>query len=145
LVLGTCVTKPKDCSTDTAADYQCGCDGITYYNSCYRKLAGQNAESTTAECDSTNGNTKKCGGASFPQLACPSGTHKCVKVAASETNCTITGALGTGKCWALPNTCPSAIILVRNYRSCSDAATCLSMCDAMKSGTYYAKQCIKLP
>lgn len=145
MVLGTCATKPTDCSTETVADTQCGCDGVTYYNSCYRRQAGTN-KSAAAECDSTDTNTQKCGGATLPYLTCPSQTHTCVKAAASATNCTITSAFGTGKCWALPDTCPTnVLVFVKNYRACGDDTTCLSICAARKSGTYYPKQCITLP
>lgn len=55
--LGTCAARPTSC--EPVMDIKCGCDGLTYLNSCYRQLAGVDGERGPGPCMQMN--SKRCG------------------------------------------------------------------------------------
>lgn len=55
--LGTCTVRPTSC--EPMMELKCGCDGLTYLNSCYRQLAGVDGERGPGPCMQMN--SKRCG------------------------------------------------------------------------------------
>jgi hypothetical protein len=112
---GQCAFRPLFC--DSTTEPVCGCDGVTYWNECVRKLNGASA-STTGSCDST---ALPCS----PSVACPQGAY-CARLfppGACEAD-------GGGSCWMLPETCPDADVNV--WSSCT-GSTCDDTCTAIAS------------
>ncbi|MCA9671798.1 MAG: hypothetical protein KC503_39635 [Myxococcales bacterium] len=115
---GTCAATTK---------LECGCNGVTYFNTCLRQQAKVSSVATGV-CSTT---AATCGGITSTKCAVK-GTV-CVRQGSSSCP-TI---LATGKCWVLPATCSSKDST--GYRDCSASpAKCASLCTAAKSGRYYA-------
>ena len=68
---GACETRPRFCTEDAVP--VCGCDGITYWNDCFRKTAGVSAM-TPGECTS---GARKCGVGGGPHGGPPGGDDRC--------------------------------------------------------------------
>ncbi len=104
----------------------CGCDGVTYWNSCLAAHDGVNVGSKN-ECKGSGAQT--CGG--IGGVTCKRGL-KCSQV---QDQCGVADLGGT--CWKVPDSCPPST--VGSYRKCSinPGAACASLCDAVSSGDAY--------
>lgn len=116
--LGNCIARPFGCDNEVRP--QCGCDGVTYLNSCLRRSAG--VESSADEpgpcrqpppCDTT----RPCADGAF-----------CARIV-FPNEC---GRVGPGQCWVVPETCgPSP--RVEHHYACGQAQTqCLDLCAAVR-------------
>lgn len=94
---GTCHFPPFSCPN--VEDPKCGCDGITYFNDCLRKLAGVSA-ADDGECKH---GYASCGA---DGSGCGSGAL-CARLGFFGTAATCPPLPG-GHCWVLPSTCPAA-------------------------------------
>jgi hypothetical protein len=115
---GSCTHRPICMGMD---GYQpvCGCNGVTYWNDCLRKVDGASLESSD-ECSTA----KSCNG----NGDCPPGPFAtCARV--SQVSCPSSGA--TGVCWGVPPQCPPG--QPANVENCSGGA-CMDLCGALKSG-----------
>lgn len=114
---GDCHQKPLCMGID---EYEpvCGCNGVTYWNDCLRKLDGANFKEMD-QCDAA----KSCNVASD----CSQGPWAtCARV--SQVSCPTSGAPGV--CWATPAVCPGG--QSTNAQSCAGGA-CMDLCSALKS------------
>jgi hypothetical protein len=90
--MGTCLPVPEACPEYWGP--VCGCDGITYPNSCFANAAGVSV-AATGECGATG---QTCGG--FPGTQCPKGEF------CSYAPDAICGAAdATGTCAPIPGAC----------------------------------------
>jgi hypothetical protein len=113
--VGHCERKPFDCPATT--DLTCGCDGITYWNDCLRKLQGVTAASE--------------GYCTQDVLPC-TGPGTCppkVSCARLFPSCT---SDGTGACVMLPYACPPPPGGER-YGQCGDPTSCVDACTAIRT------------
>jgi hypothetical protein len=138
---GTCAPiAPDGCASFGP---ECGCDGISYYNSCVRQRAGVSSAGQ-GQCEYQMGIPGvPCG----PKLACPGGMSCAFLFSLPQLPTFLDGAVpddvecriaqnleGVGVCWALPNACPdSSSLLVRS--PCG--STCIEGCAAIRNGGPY--------
>lgn len=124
-VAGTCQLLPPTCASDEKS--VCGCDGITYFNDCLRRLNGVTS-SSPGMCMLQNAVT--CGGPQ--QTPCPSDTY-CWRFFGGKT----CPPDVLGSCWVVPDVCPAP----GPYRFdlCGGGAECRGLCDAVKGGGVYHK------
>jgi hypothetical protein len=116
---GHCQMRPPFC--DSARQVVCGCDGVTYWNDCLRRLAGTTLSTadycaTPATCDAAH--------------ACPSGAW-CAHLVPSSGRC---DQDDVGMCWVLPPTCAPDDV---RWQACSGASECVDTCTAIRSGLPY--------
>jgi hypothetical protein len=129
---GSCAPRPIFC--DANALPVCGCDHVTYWNSCVRQDFGVSAEHA-GECGAigtictTNAD---CGaaGVTCEQLLLPP-MDDCAEP-------------GLGTCWATPNDC-GMTTENRRWLACSEPgigspASCVTTCDAIQSGKRYTPE-----
>jgi hypothetical protein len=123
---GTCLPPPQSCDATEAP--VCGCDGLTYFNDCWRQAFGVSA-STPGPCGQGG---VFCGGPNDP--ACPTGAL-CAQLGSPHDGCH--EVLGT--CWVLPPHCPTTVP-TNAWDSCSPTGgVCVSTCDAIKAGGAYRR------
>lgn len=91
--MGTCVARPLFCDPDPVP--VCGCDGVTYWNDCYRHQFGV-ASSTLGEC---SGYARRCNvGAD-----CGDFPAYCAHILPPGRTCDdVTYPLPEGICWVIP-------------------------------------------
>ncbi|MBX7098060.1 MAG: hypothetical protein K1X89_10130 [Myxococcaceae bacterium] len=123
-VSGRCRPRPLFC--DGAASPVCGCNGVTYWNDCVRRAAGQSL-SGDGEC--TAGAT--CGGGQ----GCPDPRASCNLLVDEASSC---GRATVGRCWGLPRECPPGSP-GGTFSPCSGGGMCVSSCDAIRSGQAHAR------
>jgi hypothetical protein len=124
---GVCKRRPNVCPNEQ--QITCGCDGITYWNSCLRLQAGVES-GTPDEC--TEG-AKTC---SSPDAnECPKVGASCAQLIQPDVQCTdhILGA-----CWILPPTCPLRPSM-ETWISCADPKVCEDLCSSIRSGTVHQR------
>jgi hypothetical protein len=129
-LVGTCEDRPTTC--DNSESPVCGCDGITYWNDCIRRLHGEEA-SSNGKCDGAT--AMHCGGLANLQCAEPWAT--CAFIFQDNGVCAMKDP--KGNCWALPDTCPQ-VVIGGNLRPCGPNPTtpCSCTCKAIKAGgTWY--------
>jgi hypothetical protein len=124
---GTCQLFPAECGQAPELAV-CGCDGITYFDDCWRQ-AGGIAASSKGPC--SLGNAKRCGGPSRPM--CPSGTY-CAQL--GETGPGPCGPDDVGTCWVLPLTCPPMGFDL--WTPCQ-GGHCFDTCNAIRDGGAYRR------
>lgn len=111
-------------------DAQCGCNGVTYWNTSIARKAGMAIRNGGA-CKPDAPGTALCGG--FGGANCPGSS--CNMQVAKKQECNI--ADQGGECWALPTQCPAVAVGGRS-RACGLAPTCSDECNAIKKGgTWY--------
>lgn len=123
--LGECRTRPALCDGEPRAS--CGCNGVTYWNECLRRRAGQSVQSQ-GECSVP----ADCGGRG--QRVCPDPLAVCARLS-PPGSCPpppmMGGGLPDGVCWVLPDVCPSPG--VGAWQSCGPPQACEDTCRAMHS------------
>lgn len=147
---GTCEAIPgvNSCTDDYAPE--CDCNGVSYFNGCLRRAAGQRVASS-ASCDSTfpmmpfQCRPPRAEGAppgGEPSRACPLETSSCSFVFSISSEfadagidfrdliCRSPVASVVGTCWVLPATCPSSS--AAHLRTCS--GQCIDACVAIREG-----------
>jgi hypothetical protein len=127
---GHCAPRPASC-TGTKQATVCGCDGITYHDSCLLHSNGQNS-SGSGECAKADDGTLGC--SSSDELACTAKGGVCAYKA--ELGCAAIPTVNKGVCWILPATCPGADD--QSAHSCSaEQTSCTSECLVIKSRQNY--------
>lgn len=113
--VGTCQQKPTFDCRSTGPELVCGCDDVTYFNSCYRRNAGTSPREPH-EC----GNPLPCGadGGCPAEAVCARLTTACGAVEPE------------GTCWVVPPTCPGT----GTFQECGNPSVCLDPCQAIRGG-----------
>jgi hypothetical protein len=131
---GVCLRTPFNCPSAFEGGV-CGCDGVLYWNDCLRARDG--VPSSATECGHV---VAYCGDSKQP--ACPVRDAVC---ALYDPNGGGNCALGRGRCWVLPDTCP-ADAGGPNGPAGPPAASCgpppfmcMDLCDALSSGNPYGR------
>ncbi len=142
-VAGTCTPFPISCSGDEQP--VCGCDGVSYFNDCLRRIAGV-AASTPEEC-------KANGLGCSPTKACPADAV-CSQLAGGKAASGDPCRPGPqeGRCWVLPPTCPPASRADRWDECVPPAGTepptgappplglqCVDTCTAIRAGRRFSR------
>ncbi len=125
-VEGECQPAPKFCGNEERVE--CGCDGVSYFNSCFRRAAGV-AELHDGECTSES---RPCD-ADNP---CPSGATCAVLLGFGDVG--MCSGHEHGTCWVVPSTCPDP--RTPDYWTACDpdaGITCASTCKAIATGKTY--------
>ena len=120
---GDCARRPAFC--DASPNPFCGCDGITYFNDCWRETRGI-AAATRGECEV--GVALSCGGAA--RATCPPESFCAEVVPGPADTCP---ADATGDCWVLPPVCGS-MDPINRWMPCGPPAPCVDTCTAFRSG-----------
>jgi hypothetical protein len=137
---GGCMRRPTVCPSDLAPS--CGCDTITYFNDCWRRLSGI-AASTKGECETT---IIDCGG-SNPYMPCPkviagplAGQMHCAQLLFDQSMC---APDIKGRCWVLPPQCdPNALGDVQRWMPCDGPGACVDTCTAIwNNGPHFPVPC----
>jgi hypothetical protein len=118
---GRCEPLPLVCSEVSGPI--CGCDGVTYWNDCVRRLA-KVSSSAAGECYDA---PALCGGKD--NRACPANTY-CAHVSPVG----VCDPMEPGRCWGMPTTCPTGVkIGTYNCAAPQEPANCVGLCAAIKS------------
>ena len=121
-VVGQCAIKPLFCDNDPHPE--CGCDGVTYWNSCLRKLAGITA-GAAGQCE-LQAQAATCGGPSG--VACPDG-GVCARLYHGMCD-----PDGRGTCWVMPTSCPDGGPPGPRWAACGPPnQACIDTCTAIAS------------
>jgi hypothetical protein len=122
---GVCEPYPGPCGNEQ--HLVCGCDGVTYFNDCWRRTAGV----PHARLDECGPDAFVCGG--LTKDPCP-GTAVCAKLLGFGGTCS-DDAKGT--CWVLPLSCPPPTSADR-WNACGPSGeACVDTCNALRSGKPY--------
>ena len=116
----------------------CGCDGITYFNDCWRKNRGI-AASTPGECETS---PWACGG-NNPYMQCPEPLHCAQLLPDPPLNSTCPADI-FGRCWFLPVPCDPAAPgdINRWTTTCHTSEPCVDTCTAIeRNGPHWPAQC----
>ena len=129
---GHCTARPSDCANSKLA-VVCGCDGVTYHDSCLLHLNGQNsAEGGSGACGKAAAGTVTC--STLDDTDCK--THGGICGFRAEATCGVEPVSSKGICWVLPESCPGSddhTVLLCNVLQDS----CGSECDAIKGKQRY--------
>lgn len=119
---GTCEVLPALCSADP--DPVCGCDGVTYWNDCLRRVTRVRA-ATRGQCPP---GATVCGG----PRPCREGAF-CARLHAC-------GAEVPGSCWVLPSVCPPLTGGGDRFVACGpQPGPCVDACTAIRRGQPHAR------
>ena len=123
---GRCTARGPDCAGDKAAfDPVCGCDGITYWNSCVIEHEGFNV-AMAGECTGNDRPTctRDQGGDS-----CPTRLHAhCYRPVDRCGD----GSPMMGVCWVLPAACPQNEPQTERYcGGTAGSARCIGLCEVI--------------
>jgi hypothetical protein len=146
-VAGSCeIIRSADCATSGP---ECGCDGITYYNSCVRQAA-KVSRAGAGECAFQPGQTpRQCG----PNDPCPDPTDYCALVLPftapppppqsllldadlSPLLDELCNGQKGGVCWALPDEASCTGPASRRVEGCD--LKCIDECSAIRRGGVYS-------
>lgn len=116
---GTCQARPSLCGAEP--NPMCGCDGVSYFNDCLRRAAGENAASM-GECDVTG---LQCD-ATTP---CPP-SARCAVLLPNQPDACEPEAVG--KCWVIPADCGTDPPGDR-FEACDGSVSCAGTCDAIQA------------
>lgn len=120
--LGTCTQRPPVCDDELRPE--CGCDGVTYANSCLRRLAGVEASKEPGPCRMP----RRCDTTS----PCP-GEATCARIV-FPNEC---GRVVSGSCWVVPSQCSGNN--QEHFQACGAQSQCLDLCSAVRSGQPMAR------
>ncbi len=134
--VGVCRVPPILCNAE--ASPVCGCDGVTYFNDCWRQKLRVPAK--TAD-DACLVDAQRCGaGAAAP---CPAGAF-CAKLFTSTAGAGIFSLGGfselPGSCWVVPPDCGPEL---GGDRWVSSAEDCTDLCSAVRSEVPHAKRGVR--
>ena len=130
---GTCTPKPTKCEDDAAETPVCGCNGVTYFSSCLAEMNGENL-STHAICSDAVG--VRCSNVNPACVNYPNGY--CAYLLAAPANCpTGVSLLPVGRCWVLPDSCPT---YTNRFTSCNGGSKCSGTCDAVHAERPFYRQ-----
>jgi hypothetical protein len=123
---GYCEPFAKESECPTSESAVCGCDGVHYFNDCFRQVDGVSLLKLPCNLP--------CGPGLPP---CPEG-RTCVALFQNALLASVQEGLcqtGVGQCWRLPAVCGSsdAGTSVRNL--CDQDAQCVDECTALQNGT----------
>jgi len=146
---GVCEFIPAGCSDQLAP--VCGCDGVTYWNNCFRRAAAVSAD-TKGECIerprkcvvgkppvSVDGSVPSGKSSSITDNGetCPSGTFCARLVVGPLVNDPDAACREDTKgiCWAVPAVCPDRVAEADGWLACgaSGDAKCVTTCEAIRS------------
>ena len=125
---GVCERRPTFCDGSPAP--VCGCDGVTYWNDCLRKVRGQRA-AASGECVVGRGTV--CGGPT--SRSCPPGSM-CARIAPPSSVGQSCPPDLPGVCWVTPAVCPPSSGVDR-FVKCGPpgpSPPCADLCEAIRSG-----------
>jgi hypothetical protein len=128
---GTCELRPITC--DDPIGPVCGCDGVTYWNDCFRLQGGVNVEAA-GECRE---NAVSC---NDDGSGCPAASASCARILPPGAPC---GPGIVGVCWVLPAECPE--MGGPPFMPCPGAPgpgplpppMCASVCEAIRASIPY--------
>jgi hypothetical protein len=135
---GNCTPRGPECRGTTAAfDPVCGCDGITYWNTCVIEHEGFNL-ALHGEC--TGNDRPTCtrleGGDSCP----PRGHAHCYRPVDA---CGDTSPL-MGVCWVLPTECPPNEEQTQRYcGGTAGAARCIGLCEVIEAENSFRRDSLQ--
>ncbi|MFO0664098.1 MAG: hypothetical protein U0174_09105 [Polyangiaceae bacterium] len=128
---GRCSRMPVFCAGDL--DPVCGCDQITYFSDCFRRM---NGVGLVARGECAQG--RACAGPG--DAACGTSGAKCARLLQTGPNC---GPNVTGTCWFIPDVCPPPVQGVGpvggGWEECRGPGPgpgplkCAGLCDAIRS------------
>ena len=125
---GHCTARGPECRGDDAEfDPICGCDGITYWNTCVIEYEGFNV-AMAGECTGNNRPTctRAAGGDSCPERL-HAHCYRPVEVCGDPSPT-------SGVCWVLPNECPDNEPQTQRY--CGGTAgemRCIGLCEVIEA------------
>lgn len=120
---GGCQRPPIYC--DDTYNPSCGCDGVTYWNDCWRQQNGISVDFLMGECIVAAATCTDPMGAD-----CPVQYASCAKLLINE-RC---DQNVPGTCWFLPYDCPDAGPSA-TWTDCTPPGACDDTCNAIRSGT----------
>jgi hypothetical protein len=124
---GVCEGRPTFCGPEPAP--VCGCDGMTFYNDCLRRVAGA-PFAAPGECGVSGVPCAGPGGAS-----CPPGAS-CARLLPPGAPCRDV----PGTCWVMPPECPREPPPGDRWTSCGPPPpACVDTCDALRSGVPHVR------
>jgi Kazal-type serine protease inhibitor-like protein len=124
--MGSCTARGPECRGSSAAfEPVCGCDGITYWNTCVIEHEGFNV-ALHGECTGNDRPTctRVAGGDSCP----PRGHAHCYRPVEECGDSSPT----TGVCWVLPTECPPNEAQTERYcGGTAGSARCIGLCEVI--------------
>ena len=123
---GVCVQKGAT-ENPNNRDPQCGCNGVTYWNTSVAHKAGVPVRKNGI----CNNDVARCGG--IAPVQCPAGSTCNIQVA-KKSECGQSD--GAGACWGMPEKCPTVVIGGRAH-ACGPVGACGDECTAIRKGTVW--------
>jgi hypothetical protein len=124
--MGECAHRPFICKAEALPS--CGCDGLTYFNDCWRQV-NRVASFTPGECYET---AIPCAGPE--RKSCPPGSY--CALLSNDGPIDVCPANPSGYCWVLPTSC-GARVPGDDWMPCGPPAPCVGACDAIRSGVMH--------
>jgi hypothetical protein len=124
---GICEPIPvRSCELD-GQNIVCGCDGITYWNDCVRRL-GPAMSATAGQCQAA--------AICYQATDCPAFGASCAHLYSSPDECGPGGPPGPGTCWVLPQSCMPDPADTTRWQDCGgpQPGRCDDSCNSIRSG-----------